>query len=137
MTTKKTTQLGMNVSAAQARLTRDILWKLILQTNQTLCFHCNKEMSRETFSIEHKVPWLDSENPRDLFFDLDNISFSHLSCNAAAARKPTKGIVPHGTNSGYDFHKCRCDACRAAKAERRMREYTPEKRRATYERTGK
>lgn len=137
VTAKKSAQLGMNVSTATGRLTKDIMWRLIVQTNQNMCFHCGKEMTREDFSIEHKVPWLDSENPQDLFFDLDNIAFSHLSCNVAAARKPNKGIIPHGTSSGYDTHKCRCDACKAAKAARRKKEYTPEKRRSTYERTGK
>lgn len=47
-------------------------------------------MTRETFSIEHLVPWLDSNNPIELYFDLDNISFSHLSCNIKAARRPEK-----------------------------------------------
>ena len=44
-------------------------------------------MDRETFSIEHKTPWLDSGDPIGLYFDLDNISFSHLSCNCRASRR--------------------------------------------------
>ena len=34
------------------------------------------------------MPWLDSSTPLETFFDLDNITFSHNSCNISAARKP-------------------------------------------------
>lgn len=37
--------------------------------------------------IEHKIPWLDSDKPKELFFDLENIGFSHLSCNIKARRQ--------------------------------------------------
>ena len=43
-------------------------------------------------SIEHKIPWLDSDNPKELFFNLEkNIAFSHLSCNISAARQNREG----------------------------------------------
>lgn len=41
-------------------------------------------------SIEQKTPWLDSENPVSVFFDLNNIAFSHLKCNIADRRKTNK-----------------------------------------------
>lgn len=87
---KKSQQLGMNYSTASGRLVKDILFSLVVQTGKNTCHQCLGEMSRENFSIEHKTPWLDSEDPLKLFFDLDNISFSHLKCNFAAARKPGK-----------------------------------------------
>ena len=80
----------MNPSTASGRLVKDILWSLIIKTHQDTCCKCGNKMTRETFSIEHKIPWLDSENPVELYFNLENISFSHLSCNIADARKPTK-----------------------------------------------
>lgn len=84
---KKKKQLGMNPSTASGRLVKDILWSFIVDTEREKCFHCGEPMTRETFSIEHKIPWLDSEDPIGLFFDLDNISFSHHSCNCAAAAR--------------------------------------------------
>lgn len=64
-------------------------------------------MSRETFSIEHKIPWLDSEDPTGLFFNLDNISFSHKSCNYEAKRP----VPPaHGNITMYRTG-CRCTIC--------------------------
>lgn len=79
----------MNPSTAQGRLLRDILFDFVMKEDIT-CFHCQEELTRETFSIEHKEPWLDSENPVDMFFDIENISYSHLSCNTRAARRPKK-----------------------------------------------
>jgi hypothetical protein len=90
MSDKKQKQLGMNPSTASGRLVKDTLWRFIVQANQDSCYQCNGKMTRDNFSIEHKVPWLDSEDPVHLFFDQDNISFSHHSCNLKAARRPTK-----------------------------------------------
>ena len=86
---KKQSQLGMNPSTASGRLIKDLLFKFVKDAGH-VCHQCNKPMAREDFSIEHKTPWLDSEDPVKLFFDLNNIAFSHKSCNIAAARKPNK-----------------------------------------------
>jgi hypothetical protein len=83
---KKSLQLGMNPSTASGRLVKDILFSLVVETKKDICYHCKEKINREDFSIEHKNPWLDSENPHKLFFDLDNIAFSHLSCNIRASR---------------------------------------------------
>lgn len=83
---KKTLQLGMNVSTAQHRLLRDVLFSLVMKVGHT-CFKCGGELTRETFSIEHKTPWLDSEDPLRSFFDIENIAFSHFVCNVSDARK--------------------------------------------------
>jgi hypothetical protein len=87
---KKNIQLGMNYSTASGRLVKDILFKLIQDTHQAICYRCKKSLTRDSFSIEHIEPWLDSEDPLGLFFNLDNISFSHLSCNISAHRVPNK-----------------------------------------------
>lgn len=81
---KKQAQLGMNPSTASGKLVKDILFSFI---KERPCHRCGLEMSRETFSVEHIVPWLDSDNPIELFFDINNISFSHIKCNVSAARR--------------------------------------------------
>lgn len=134
MSNKKKEQLGINPSTASHRLVKDVLWKLIKQTNQDKCCKCGELMSRETYSIEHLIPWLDSENPIELYFDLDNISFSHLSCNAADARKT---YAECGTYSRYSGHNCRCDLCKNAAATHRAKYYSTEDRRNKYQSTGK
>lgn len=87
---KKTLQLGMNPSTASGRLVKDTLFRLAVEAGHK-CHHCGDELTRDTFSIEHINPWLDSENPVELYFDQDNIAFSHLTCNIKAGRRPTKG----------------------------------------------
>jgi len=89
MENKKRVQLGMNPSTASGRLIKDILFKFVIDAEYN-CYRCGEELTRETFSIEHKVPWLDSDNPVELFFDLDNISFSHHTCNSSHKRIPHK-----------------------------------------------
>lgn len=81
---KKKLQLGMNPSTASGRLVKDILFSFI---KDRPCCKCGQPMTRETFSIEHLVPWLDSNDPVKTYFDLDNIDFSHLKCNVSDARR--------------------------------------------------
>lgn len=122
MSDKKKQQLGMNPSTASYRLVKDILWNFIATTDSNICYHCSEPMDRETFSIEHIEPWLDSEDPVGLYFNLDNISFSHNSCNIRAARRG-KGFTPE-------------QAKESARASRR-KSWTKEKRREYYLKSGK
>lgn len=94
---KKKKQLGMNPSTASNRLVKDMLFLLIERSGLNSCHHCKKEMTRETFSIEHIVSWLDSDDPIGLYFNLTNISFSHLACNISAGRRVNKRKCPDGT----------------------------------------
>ena len=115
----------MNPSTASNRLVKDVLWKLIQQTGQSACCKCGEPMSRETFSIEHLTPWLDSENPLHSYFDLDNIAFSHLKCNIEDGRKPPK---KYENFVGRHPSKKQNDSRRV---------YCPDKRKKQYLRTGK
>lgn len=81
---KKKLKLGMNPSTARSRLIKDLLFNFVAQAG-ILCYRCNKELTKETFSIEHKEPWLNSDNPKEKYFDLNNISYSHQSCNSQAS----------------------------------------------------
>jgi hypothetical protein len=88
---KKSSQLGQPVGTASHRLRKGIMFSLLKQLGQNVCFQCGKqiEYARE-LSIEHKIPWLDSDDPLGLFFDLTNVAFSHFLCNIAKARKMNK-----------------------------------------------
>lgn len=133
-------QLGMSLGTAHNRLVKDLLFDFVCKTNQNKCFQCGKEMSREDFSIEHKTPWRHKENAKELFFSLDNISYSHLRCNMKAARPAQIGDrkpkpIKHGTAHSY-FKGCRCDECRLAKNTASRKNYSPERRRKKYLRNG-
>lgn len=137
MKDKRASQLGMNPSTASNRLVKDILWDFIQKSDKNSCFHCGEEMQRENFSIEHKTPWLDSKEPLKMFFDLDNISFSHLSCNTSQARRlPRSPDTVCGTMAKYGTG-CRCELCKKAKKDYAKSKYTVEDRAERYKRTGK
>ena len=88
---KKLQQLGMPHGTASNRLKKMIMFRLLQEVGKDMCFQCGEKIeSVEELSVEHKIPWLNSKNPVDLFFDLDNIAFSHLKCNARAARRHIK-----------------------------------------------
>ena len=135
MSDKKTKQLGMNPSTASHRLVKDLLWKLIETTGQDACCKCGEPMSRETFSIEHVTPWLDSDDPVGLYFDLDNVGFSHLRCNIKDAKNGRKIVHGCGTPQAYD-RGCRCKPCVEAKSNYRTERYCPEQRSERYRATG-
>ena len=104
---KKHNQLGMNPSTASNRLVKDLLWDLVVKTGQDSCYCCGEKMERSNFSIEHKEPWLDSEDPLGKYFDLGNIAFSHKSCNYAEARHQ-RAECP--SLARYKWG-CRCEPC--------------------------
>jgi len=120
---KKNRQLGMNVSTASNRLRKLLLFDLAGKLNLLKCYRCGGLIKIiEEFSVEHKIRWQDSKEPAKLFFDLDNIAFSHLRCNIKDSRTnnvPHKGRMTHGTYTGYHYHKCRCELCKEAYAMKR------------------
>lgn len=74
------TQLGMSHGTAANRLRKNILFSFAQRLKEDICFKCGKQIeSVEELSIEHKQPW--ENRSADLFWDLNNIAFSHLGCN--------------------------------------------------------
>ena len=117
-TRKKKEQLGINPGTASAMLKKRIMFNMARKLGEDICYQCNNRIETiEEFSLEHKIPWLDSENPTGLFFDLNNIAFSHLSCNSRAAERK-KGEINHPSYSSYR-NGCRCEGCRALERGRR------------------
>ncbi|MBK3437474.1 hypothetical protein M1M11_31720 [Pseudomonas azerbaijanoccidens] len=123
----KTDQLGMNPGTASHRLVKDLLYKFVIGAGHK-CHRCGEKMLRENFSIEHIEPWMNSPDPRAMFFDLENIAYSHLKCNFAAARRPNAGTGRCGTDSMYT-QGCRCRECKDAHCATVKRNNPPELRR--------
>lgn len=85
---KKSKQLGLSFGAACYKLQKNILFDLIKKLNLDICFRCNQKIDDiDSLSIDHKIAWMDSNNPIKLFYSLDNITFSHLKCNCSLANK--------------------------------------------------
>lgn len=74
--------LNMSSSKANRTLTKILIFNLVKEIGEDKCFRCGYEIeSVDDLSYEHKVDWLNSENPYFNFHDLNNITFSHLKCN--------------------------------------------------------
>lgn len=73
-------QLGMSHGAAAGKLRKKILFSLLVRLNENICFKCGKSIDTDDeLSIEHKEPW--EGRSIELFWDLQNIAFSHCGCN--------------------------------------------------------
>lgn len=121
---KRNKQLGMPLGTALHRLRKNIIFEFARKCEMNICFQCKLEIkSVEEFSIEHKVPYLDSSNPVKLFFDIDNIAFSHLSCNCLAGRRLK---CKCGSTRKY-LEGCRCSKCTKANTEK-VRKYRIKKK---------
>ena len=88
---RKALALGMPFGTACNRLRKSIMFMLAQKAGMDVCHRCENKIERfEELSIDHKDAWEGTSDPVRLFFDLENISFSHLSCNVGAGRRPTK-----------------------------------------------
>jgi hypothetical protein len=98
--TQKAATLGMPHGTANGRLRKNILFHLLKKLKENICFKCNKEiLVVEELSIEHKLPW--EGRSAELFWDLDNIAFSHLQCNRPHVHHGgslRKFVGPEGTS---------------------------------------
>jgi len=118
-------KLGMNPSTAAHRLRVDLLFDLAVKAGHT-CFRCSQPLTRETFSIEHKLAWQSAADPKASFFDLRNIAYSHLACNIGAAERLSK----------YPSKEAQAQIRRPLRATSMRLRYTAEGRREKYLRTG-
>ena len=93
---RKSKQLNMSHSTAQNRLRKMVMWEYVVKCGDNTCYQCGEEIEDiSQLSVEHKTPWLDSGNPVELFFSMDNIAFSHLSCNIKSGRSPLGMVWVH------------------------------------------
>ena len=88
--TAKAEQLGMPFGTASARLKKKILLSLLQKLGEDKCYRCGNLIATvEGLSVEHKKAWFNIDT--ELFWDLDNIAFSHLDCNIRAGDKTRAG----------------------------------------------
>ena len=112
---KKSEFLGIPYGTATNKLRKNIMFRLLQKMGENVCFKCGHVIEKvDDLSIEHKLPW----EGRDvaLFWDLDNIAFSHLFCNR-----------PHKTNRKYTPEQA-VQVRRERTAEYMRKVYSTEKR---------
>ena len=120
---KKAETLGMPHGTAVHRLRKSLLYKYVKMAGENYCFKCGAEIeSVDDISIEHKEPW--EGVSAELFFDLDNVAFSHLKCNVGSRRNSGRVKFEHGTRNSYEAYGCRCDECKEEKSRHNRKRYT-------------
>jgi hypothetical protein len=78
-------QLEMSFGKASYILKRMIMFALICELKKDVCYRCDKKIVSDCdLSVDHKNPWLHIDSK--LFWNLDNIAFSHKLCNSANHR---------------------------------------------------
>lgn len=95
---KKNATLGMSHSTATNRLRKMVLFRQLNKCGDNICIRCGLVIETvNELSIEHIKPW--EGRSSDLFWDLDNVAFSHVSCNKPHSydRESQKKIGPQGT----------------------------------------
>ncbi len=121
----KSKQLGMPISTARSRLVKQLLFRELVLRGVNICARCDEVIdSIDELSIEHIKPWLHVS--AELFWDLDNVAFSHSVCNSKTARPLTRSLscprcnvtrTPENTSSNisrWDGRDTYCKPCRAA-----------------------
>ncbi len=96
---KKSAFLGMSHGTACYRLRKNLMFAMAHGRKiEPVCFRCGESIdSVDDLSIDHKQPWEGVSVA--LFWDLDNIAFSHMGCNLPDRPAPaTRKIGPEGTS---------------------------------------
>ena len=78
-------QLGVDKGTATGQLKKLLLFEFAKRLGLANCIRCGLEIaSANDFTVDHKKPWFHIDVA--LFWDLENIGFSHDSCNKKAKR---------------------------------------------------
>jgi hypothetical protein len=97
--------LGMPFGTACNRLRRMVMFDILRRHEENICFRCGRVIDKfEDLTLEHKVAW--QGGGPTLFWDLNNIAFSHRHCNV-----PT-GVVRREIINGTLW----CSHCQQYKA---------------------
>lgn len=127
----KAKQLKMPFGTASGRLRKMVLFDILKRHNENVCFRCNQIINNyKELSIEHKKPWF-NKSPA-LFWDLNNITFSHLSCNCRFANLGRKFPKEHGEKvrkalTGYKHTKVAKQNMSNAHTSKKLSEKTKQK----------
>ena len=74
--------LGEKLSTAKSRLNRILIFELAKKCGLDKCFRCGELIDDlDDFTVDHKESWLLSNQASKLFYDIENIAFSHGKCN--------------------------------------------------------
>lgn len=69
------------------------------------CFRCDEKISDiADFTIDHKDSWILSDEPSKVFYDIENIAFSHAKCNYEAGTKTYVDKCKNGVKEDSELY---------------------------------
>lgn len=82
----KSKALGECIHRARRKIVNEIIRRYFQdKEGEIYCHRCGEEVTGE-FHMDHIIPWINSPEPKLLYFDLNNIAPSHPGCNSAVSR---------------------------------------------------
>jgi hypothetical protein len=109
---KETVALGLPVSKASHTLKKRLFFNFLKQLNLDICYRCNnKILSAEELSVDHKIEW--RYDKPELFWDLNNIAYSHRKCNKPRSRK---GILQPLYRKQCPSNESWCSGCKTCRS---------------------
>lgn len=83
--------LGMPLGTARNRLVNSVIRRLAVLAGVATCHRCGEALeSDEDISMDHVKDWFQKENGIALFFDPENVAFSHKKCNYLSRKSQPK-----------------------------------------------
>jgi len=102
--------LGQSLQKSHIQIRKLMLFHCMQKCGMDTCFQCGEKITDiNTLSIEHKIAWMGSENPKEMFWDVNNLAFSHLRCNSIGIKNKNRLI--HPSVNAYVKRGCRCEEC--------------------------
>lgn len=96
---KREELLEMSLGKARNIMIKSLLFDLAGKCGLNNCYRCGGEIKNvDDFHIDHKESWINHPNGKKLYFDVNNLAFSHGWCNVAEGGKTQRKIGPEGTS---------------------------------------
>lgn len=97
--------LGEKLSTAKSKLNKLLMFELAKKCNMDTCFRCGEKIEDiSDFTIDHKESWMLGDSPVQLFYDMNNIAFSHAKCNYEAGTKTFVSNCKNGVKEEFGLY---------------------------------
>lgn len=101
--------LGETISNATYKLRKILLFEFAKRLDLHHCFRCGEPIDNiDEFTVDHVLSWR-LHKSRELFYDIDNIKFSHFKCNCANYTKSK--TRPNARKNKIKNEEKFCDLC--------------------------
>ena len=123
--------LGQPHGTANNKLRKMLVYSLAQSCGRDICYRCEKKIdSIDEFSIDHIKPWQAAASPKESFFDLSNVAFSHMRCNLDSRVPKNQNHYKTHCKNGHQFDStngtarvcltCKRETQRAIRRRRRV-----------------